>query len=316
MNAIAIDCATASPAPSPQVLRETLAAALPTDTWQYFARNSLSFSFASRGFDATDRKRVSQVYAFCRLTDDLVDSASHAPRQVIERRLDAWLALSHRAYEHHDTGIVWLDDIMAESARVGVPFSLITELVEGVRMDLGTVALQSVEDLDHYAYLVASVVGIWICYLFGITGAWEHERAAALGRAMQITNILRDVGEDLRHGRIYLPADLLRTYGLTPADLRSMQAGGPILPAYRQLLEHLMARAEAYYAHAWEGIKVLPPRFGRVMAVAAPVYRGIHHRIRQNGYDNLNQRARTSFFEKIWLGVQGRRHLARLRRAR
>ena len=232
----------------------------------------------------------------------------------MEARLDAWLALARRAFETHDTGIDWLDAIMAESAQAGMPFSLIIELIEGVRMDLGTVALQSVEELDCYAYRVASVVGIWMCYLFGVTAAWMHERAAALGRAMQITNILRDVGEDLRHNRIYLPADLLRAHNVTPADLRRMQAGGSILPAYRRLVEALMERAEGYYEQAWEGIVVLPRRFGQVMAVAAPVYRGIHRSIRRNGYDNFHRRAYTSFARKLWLAVHGRWRLARLKR--
>ena len=298
----------------PPVADSAFLADLPADTWQYFARNSLSFSFAAVGFKAADRRRVSWVYAFCRLTDDLVDRAEHEPRERVEARLDAWLALSRRAFETHDTGIDWLDAVMAESAQAGMPFSVITELVDGVRMDLGSVALQTVEELDRYAYPVASVVGIWMCYLFGVRAAWMHERAAVLGRAMQITNILRDVGEDLRHNRIYLPADLLRAHNLTPADLRRMQAGGPTLPAYHQLVEALMARAERYYEEAWEGIVLLPRRFGQVMAVAAPVYRGIHRSIRRNGYDNFRRRAYTSFTRKLWLAVQGRWRLSRLKR--
>ena len=81
--------------------------------------------------------------------------------------------------------------------------------------------------------------GIWLCYLFGVKTAWAHERAAALGRAMQITNILRDVGEDLTQNRIYLPADLLHARNLTREDLHRMQAGSPILPAYRHVNRHL-----------------------------------------------------------------------------
>ena len=284
----------------------TLPEDLPTNVWDYFSTHSHSFSFAATGFSPADRRRVSCVYAFCRFTDDLVDDASHEADEVVAARLDTWIALARRAYEGDPSGIGWLDEIMRESARLGVPFTLIADLGEGVRMDLGSVALPSVEALNLYAYRVASVVGIWLCYLFGVTDPRAHEHAAALGRAMQITNILRDVGEDWRSGRVYLPADLLQAHGVGLSDLEIMHVGGAITPAYRQVLDELMALAEDSYDQAWEGIVVLPKSFGRVVAVAAEVYRGIHRGIRRNGYDNFNHRARTTLAEKIRLGLWAR----------
>lgn len=306
-----------APRPSPPVSTTSNGSspesdAVPANVWDYFSTHSRSFSFAAAGFAPADRRRVSCLYAFCRLTDDLVDTAAE-PLDVVEARLDAWMALARRAYHGHASGIDWLDEIMAASARAGVPFRLIAELGEGVRMDLGPLAVQSVEELNLYAYRVASVVGIWLCYLFGVTDAWAHERAAALGRAMQITNILRDVGEDLQNNRVYLPADVLRAHGLGVQDLEIMRGGGSITPAYRRVVDELMTLAERYYDQAWEGIVVLPKPFGRVVAVAADVYRGIHRSLRRNGYDNFNRRARTTVGEKIRIGAGARWRLIHLR---
>lgn len=290
-----------------------LADEIPADAWDYFSRHSRSFSFAALGFAPEERRRVSYVYAFCRLTDDLVDQADHLPPERVEARLDAWLDVSRAAYEGRPSGIAWLDEIMQFSRESGMPFSVIESLGEGVRMDLGKVALCTVEELDLYAYRVASVVGLWLCYLFGVTEPWALQRAAALGRAMQITNILRDVGEDLSSNRVYLPAEVLDTHGVSEADLRAMLAGGPIQPTYRRVIDELMARADRYYEQAWEAIPVLPKTFGRVTAVAAEVYRGIHHQIQRNHYNNFTRRARTSFREKVKLCIGARWRLAHLR---
>jgi len=301
-----------APQPPPHSSGDGLPGGVRADVWNYFAENSLSFSFAALGFSPADRRRVSCVYAFCRLTDDLVDEAADEPVEGVEARLDRWLALARAAYDRKGSGIAWLDALMDDSVKAGVPFRLVEDLVAGVRMDLGTVNVPSVEALNRYAYQVASVVGIWLCYLFGVRDAWAHERAAALGRAMQITNILRDVGEDICADRVYLPAHLLRAHGLSRADLEAMAAGDAVTLAYHAVIETLMELAEQYYDHAWEGILVLPPSFGRVVAVASEVYRGIHRDIRRHGYDNFHHRACTSVWEKVWLSLRARWRLLHL----
>jgi hypothetical protein len=132
---------------------------------------------------------------------------------------------------------------------------------------------------------------------------------------MQITNILRDVGEDFRNDRIYLPADLLQKHGISYEDLAGMHAGGELSPADCRLIDEVMAMAEQLYEKAWAGINELPDSFGKVVAVAAEVYRGIHRGILRNGYDNMHQRARTSFWEKVRLGLRGHLRFARRKRA-
>ncbi len=284
---------------------------------RFFEAHSRSFSFAARWFSAEERRLVTHVYAFCRTTDDLVDQHAAQPAGQVERRLVQWLLLTRQAYNGQPSGISWLDDVMTTSARRKVPFRLVGELISGVRMDLGEVDLPSVEALHLYTYRVASVVGIWLCHLFEAREAETLRRAAAMGRAMQMTNIVRDVGEDLRRGRIYLPAALRERYGVTPGELRDMASGArPITAGYKGLLEDLMERAEADYRYAFRGLAGLPSSFARASAVAAEVYRGIHRAVRRNGYDNLRRRAYTRWPEKAAYAARGLYRLWRVQRRR
>ena len=197
------------------------------------------------------------------------------------------------------------------------PFGYAEELIEGMRMDVRGVEYGTVAELRLYTYRVASVVGLWMTELFGIRDPWLLDRAAALGHAMQLTNILRDVGEDLGEGRLYLPTAWLRATGLSRSDLEGMAETGRIEPAYAALVERLLRVAESEYDHAFPAIARLPGWYRRPVAVAADVYRGIHEGIRANGYDNLTQRAHTGLAAKIRLGAGAllRTHLSRDGRA-
>ncbi len=275
-----------------------------TELLAFFRHHSRSFSFAARFFGDEERRLVAGLYAFCRTTDDFADR-SDAPPNVIDARLDAWRRLVYEAYASSNTGIRWLDGIMSASFSRGVPFRLAEELIEGVRMDLDRVRIRTWDELDLYMYRVASVVGIWMCHLFGVQDAETHKRAAALGKAMQLTNILRDVGDDLAEDRIYLPREVMQRYGITEEGLRelqdAMQVDRQLPPAYRAMMDEMFGRAEALYENAHPGLSVLPPPFARAAAVASEVYRGIHVEIRRNAYDNLRRRAATSFSRKVFL---------------
>ncbi len=272
----------------------------------YFGRHAKTFRFAARLFPGEQLQRVAGVYAFCRFTDDLVDEAGDEGRESISARLDAWLAMAGRAHAGEETGIPLLDDVMKDMADSSAPFSYVEELVEGVRMDLSDPGFQTLSDLRVYSYRVASVVGGWLTELFGIRDGWVLDRAYALGHAMQLTNILRDVGEDLERGRLYLPTDLMCKHGVDREFLEAKaETGSPASAGYRRLLEELMEAAEADYDRAFEAIPSLPRFFQGPVAVAANVYRGIHREIRRNGFDNLSLRASTSLPRKIVLGIQG-----------
>lgn len=282
----------------------------------YFRHHSRSFSFASRWFGAEERRLITGLYAFCRMTDDLIDRAPTDDKNEVEARLHCWRELVDRAYADGSSGIPWLDAIMTASAERGVPRALPHDLIKGVRMDAGVVRIQDWPELERYMYRVASVVGIWMCHLFGVTDPWAHRRAAALGQAMQLTNILRDVGEDLEQDRVYLPADVLERYGLAVDDLQRMADGEAVSAAYRALMHELIGRADALYELAEPGFADLPRGFRRAAAVAAAVYRGIHREIRRNGYDNVRRRAATNFSQKVVLATRALIKLPRIRAER
>ena len=269
----------------------------------YLARHSRSFRFAASLLRGTERDRVARVYAWCRFTDDLVDTSSSG-RTSTEARLDAWLAASRAAYDGRGSGIELVDRTMGEMAERGIPFTYAADLVAGVRSDLHFTPFLNLDALHLYTRRVAGVVGCWLAELHGVRDPWMIQRAGALGDAMQVTNILRDVGEDCERGRIYLPLSLLFDHGLTSADINAMQRGErPIDSAYRDVVEALMEVATADYRAAREAIPFLPKSFRRAVAVAAAVYEGIHGAIRGNGYDNFHLRAVTTTPRKITLAL-------------
>ncbi len=285
------------PSPSSALLERVQPATRETE---YLAKHSLSFRLASRFFPRRDEERVARVYAWCRLTDDLVDEPSGDVRTSAEL-LEEWVGLSSRAYSGSSSGITFLDRVMGEMADSGVPFVYATDLVEGMRMDLRGTRYATMDELGIYTYRVASVVGLWITELFDVRDPVVLQKAAAMGHAMQLTNILRDVGEDLRLGRCYLPADMMERHRVTEGSLRF---GNP--PAsYSMLMEELIESAESAYRAGFEGLSALPIRLRIPVSVAAHVYRGILREIRLIGYDNLTKRACTSAPRKAILATKG-----------
>jgi phytoene synthase len=267
------------------------------------ARHSRSFRFAAGLLRGAQRERIARVYAWCRFTDDLADRAAGNVRDA-EARLDAWIDCARMAYGGQRSGIDLVDRVMGEMAERGIPFVYASELALGVRSDLRFVQYRDLDALRIYTYRVAAVVGLWLTELHGVRDPWMLERAAALGHAMQLTNILRDVGEDWDQGRVYIPHVSLSARGLTVSDIGAMRRGAKMVDdAYRGLMEELMAIAVRDYQHAREAIPYLPAEFRRSVAVAAAVYEGIHAAIRRNGYDNLRRRAVTSTGNKVALAA-------------
>jgi phytoene synthase len=275
----------------------------PSQLTSYFARNSLSFSFAARLIPGAFKNSVTSVYAFCRVTDELADGDESTTTAHRLERLDLWEKLALRAMDGIPSGIPLLDMTMAEASAAGVPISCVAGLIEGMRMDLRGDKYSSLADLRLYSERVAGVVGRWLTHLAGVHEPSILDRAAMLGHALQLTNILRDVGEDLGRGRVYLPTDVLRAFDLTEQDLHDMAAGSPIRPEYRRMLEYLMQCAEADYTSSLGSVRHLPPYFRRSVVVAAHVYRGIHDEIRLCGYDNFRNRARTDRWRKLRLAL-------------
>jgi phytoene synthase len=182
----------------------------------------------------------------------------------------------------------------------------VDELLAGVAMDLTINRYESFADLWLYCYRVASVVGLLV---MGITGhqAGAEPFAIKLGVALQLTNILRDVGEDARRGRVYLPQEDLRRFGLTADDILA----GVFDARFKALMRFEVARAHRLYDESWPGIGLLPANSRFAIAAASRVYRGILDKLAANEYDAYTRRAHLTTREKlvqlpqIWFATRG-----------
>jgi len=270
--------------------------------WEaYLSQHGQSFWMAARLIPQPERAQLAGVYAWCRYTDDLVDHATCSWDELL-RVLREWEALSRAAYDGNETGIELLDVVMGDMAQCEVPFDYASNLIRGMRLDVVGARFDTAGAVIRYSHDVASVVGLWSTELFGVHDRWTLDRAAALGVAMQLTNIARDVGEDWDRGRVYLPQSMLERYGVTePMIGATRQDGAPLPAGYPELLEELMTVAETRYDEAAAGIATLPAFFRSSVAVASRVYRGIHDAIRANGYDSIRQRAVVSSVTRMSL---------------
>jgi phytoene synthase len=272
----------------------------------YFRHHSRSFSFAAKWFPPEPRKMIAGVYAYCRASDELADGFGELTDADRAALLGHWKRLTTDAYEGKDTGIPLLNHVIGGMSVAQVPLRYPLDLIEGMEMDLTQSRYHSIDELMRYCYCVASTVGLWLTEGFGQHEPWVLSRADSLGKAMQLTNILRDVGEDLERDRIYLPLDMLASAGITEEQLWSMKRGDALLSSsYRGVLAQLMELADKHYLLAYQGMTGLPSFFARPVAVAASVYQGIHREIRKNAFDNLRKRAHTSAFRKASLACSG-----------
>jgi phytoene synthase len=257
------------------------------------ARGSKSFYFATRFFPRRMAEDAWAVYWFCRTTDDLVDESAIAPD------LDSWAASLRAALEGHRTGNDVLDHFAGTARRCRIPAEYPLDLIEGVRMDLSIARYETFDDLRLYCYRVASTVGLMMMHVIGFDGA-PHRRAIDLGIAMQLTNILRDVGEDLRRGRIYLPLEDLRRFGYSERDL----AAGIRNHAFSRLMDCQCHRARQFYASGLQGLPALHPRGRFAVELAARIYWRLLPRIESSGYDVFERRAVVPRAEKYWITAQ------------
>ncbi len=255
--------------------------------------HSKTFYLGSRFFPATQRRAVWAVYAACRDGDDTVDELSGHAAQL---GLDLWWTRVQGAFAGRP-GTHPIDTALAWAAReYPIPLSAFAELHEGLQMDLRGHEYRSMDDLILYCRRVAGVVGFMIAPVSGYSGGERTLHAALmLGQAMQLTNILRDVGEDLRRGRLYLPAQLLREYSVNPADLER----GVVTPEYRALMRHLSALAREWYAEGRQGIPCLHGSARLAVATAARAYEGILDDLARNDFENFGRRAHVSGPRKL-----------------
>jgi len=258
------------------------------------ARGSKSFYFASRFFPPELARSSHAVYWFCRTTDDIVDEAP-TPEDA-ERGIAEWEALTRRALSGGRVESPVLSLFARACAEHCIPEEYPLELIAGVRMDLGSVLYENFEDLRLFCYRVASVVGLMMMHVIGFSGQ-PHRQAIDLGIAMQLTNILRDVGEDLGRGRVYLPVEEMNRFGYTLEDLRARRRD----ERFARLMEYQCRRAREFYKSGEGGIPSLNREGRFAVEIAAKVYAGILGRIESGGYDVFDRRTVVPKAQKYWI---------------
>lgn len=254
-----------------------------------------TFAFATRFFPRTMRPEIARLYAFCRAADDIADGdlAPAEKLRLLERFersfLDDWQAGNAGAFGA--AGVFH---------RHGIPVRHALDLLAGVRSDIAPRPYGSYDELRRYCYNVASTVGLMLAGVWGVRDPAALAQAEALGIAMQLTNIARDVGEDYRRNRVYLPEPWLAAAGLSPAELTAPHAAPPLAG----VIEHTLVTAEAHYDTGLAGVRALPSYARYPVTLAAVTYRDIHRVIRGNGYDVVTRRAATGWPRKVWLAFR------------
>ncbi len=273
-------------------------------------RHARSFYFASVALPREKKRAAFAVYAFCRYADDLVDRAT-SPAKA-----QAALAIAGEEFDRLVAGAAEHPPFARAFAwavkRYGIEKEPFLELLAGVSGDTGPVLLADWPQLRQYCYQVASVVGLMMARIFEVQDAGALERAIELGLAMQLTNIVRDVGEDYRLGRVYLPATELADYQLTAADLGASRVDTRL----RDLLKMQIARARAYYLAAEAGIPRLADDGSQLTVwLMRHVYAGILEEVERQDYQVLDRRAKVSFARKCRLALHAWRDYRRTRAA-
>jgi phytoene synthase len=262
------------------------------------AEHSRSFYLASSLLPREKRRAMRVLYAFCRTADNLADGNIEQPAA---RLLDLRKGMAGQRAVAGDAVLTAWSDIQA---RYHLPFCYAEQLLDGVECDLVQQRYRTFEDLSVYCYGVASTVGLMSMQITGFSDQQAVPYAIKLGVALQLTNILRDVGEDWNLGRFYLPLDELAAFGLEEQDV----AAGRVDVRWREFMRYQIARARRLYAEGMPGIALLHPDGRFAVAAAATLYKGILDDIESHDFNVFDRRAHVSRGRKLALLLQAFRY--------
>jgi phytoene synthase len=272
-------------------------------------KEAKNFYYAFAALPRRKRDAICAVYAFMRHADDLSDDET---KPVEQRRaeLKAWLEAWHRASRGEATQDPVFIALADARARFGISPELLNSLVEGTAMDLESANVPGVydtyatfEDLYRYCYLVASVVGLVCIRIFGYSDSRAEKLAEETGVAFQLTNILRDVREDVERGRVYLPLDDLRKHGVSIEELAARPAR--LNRNQRELFQSIAARAEGYYQAGYALLPLIDADSRPALWVLISIYHRLLKQIEEHGYEVFARRAAVSNVTKLSIFVRG-----------
>ena len=267
----------------------------PDEYCQQKAAASGSSFYYSFLFLPPDRRRaITALYAFCREVDDVVDETSEIG--IAAAKLAWWRAEIANLYAGNPQHPV-TQALREHKDRLDIRAERLNEIIDGMEMDLTQTRYLDWTGLERYCYRVAGVVGLLAAGIFGYRNARTLDYAKDLGIAFQLTNIIRDVGEDARKGRIYLPMEDLKRFEVPAADILNARE----TPQFRALMQFQDERARSYYARAMAALPAEDRRAQRPGLIMAAIYRALLEEIGREGFRVLTQRTSLTPLRKFWI---------------
>ena len=258
------------------------------------AKSGSSFYYSFLFLPPERRRAITALYAFCREVDDVVDECADA--DVARIKLAWWrkeIAGTFAGAAQHPVAQALIPVVRA----FNLPQNQFEDIIDGMEMDLRYNRYPDFATLQSYCYRVASVVGLMAAEIFGYRDPATLKYAENLGMAFQMTNIIRDVGEDARRGRVYLPLDELARHGLTATDIIHLQDS----EALQRLIEFQIGRAEEYYRLALASLPGPDRKSQRPGLVMAAIYQKVLEEIRNGGCKVLDRRTSLTPIRKLWI---------------
>jgi len=258
------------------------------------AQSGSSFYYSFLFLTPERRRAITALYAFCREVDDIADEVQDA--DIARAKLGWWRAEVANLFERKPQHPV-TQALAPAVAKYGVTQAKLNEIIDGMEMDLTHHRYADFDALKLYCYRVAAVVGQLSAGIFGYRNARTLDYAYHLGLAFQLTNIIRDVGEDARRDRIYLPADEMQRFGVSDADILHRRYSD----GFVKLMSHQAERAENHYREAIDALPAEDRRDQRPGLIMASIYRTLLDEIRRDGFQVMNQRISLTPLRKLWL---------------
>lgn len=271
------------------------------DPYQYCEdkakQSGSSFTSSFRFLPKEKRQAMTVLYAYCREVDDVVDECSDA--NVARTTLNWWRGEVAAVYGGKPTHPVCLA-LVPVVQRFNLAQEHLLEIIDGMEMDLDQPRYQDFKSLQLYCYRVASVVGLLSAEIFGYRDRQTLKYAHDLGIAFQLTNIIRDVGEDARRNRIYLPMDEMQQFGVTAADILN----GRETEGFRKLMAFQIERARHYYQQALDHLPAVDRKAQRAGLIMAAIYRAVLDEVVASGCHVLKERVSLTPTYKLWLALK------------
>jgi phytoene synthase len=272
------------------------------------ARHGRTYFLATRLLPAARRPAVHALYGFARYADEIVDDLDDPqPAAAAAARLDGLRDELVAALDGRPTRVPVLAAVADTARRYDIPHRHFTDFMASMRMDTHVTDYPTLAALGEYMHGSAAVIGLQMLPILGTTVPQQQAEphAAELGIAFQLTNFLRDVGEDLDRGRIYLPADVLGSHGVDRELLMASRRGGRTDPRIRRALAALIEHTRAVYRRAEPGIGMLQPASRECVRCAFVLYRGILDEIEAAGHDVLDRRVAVPVRRRLAVAVPG-----------